>query len=337
MNIRSIYVLAAAIAIVSCGGNSTTTLKGKFAADEIPSEVHITVAGIDTVITVADGTFTLKVPVSKGELGMVESDAGRLQFISDGSELLVDYSGERPRVTSDNPKSLTRAFNAYVDKSVSLVNQVVGEDDASTRAYDSYMSLQKKTIAEHKNDFIGLYALQNVYFDYTPEELKKVISTLGPEIRDAEFVKIIAEAADARINTAEGKMFTDFEVDGVKFSDYVGRGKYVLAVFWSSWCIPYRAEVPVLMDVYEKFHGDDFDIVGIAVWDEDVQASKDAVVDYETPWDQIFGAERIPTNIYGIQNIPHIILFAPDGTILKRDLRGDAIADEVSKVVPAKQ
>ena len=175
MNIRSIYVLAAAIAIVSCGGNSTTTLKGKFAADEIPSEVHITVAGIDTVVTVADGTFTLKVPVSKGELGMVESDAGRLQFISDGSELLVDYSGERPRVTSDNPKSLTRAFNAYVDKSVSLVNQVVGEDDASTRAYDSYMSLQKKTIAEHKNDFIGLYALQNVYFDYTPEELKKIL------------------------------------------------------------------------------------------------------------------------------------------------------------------
>ena len=44
-------------------------------------------------------------------------------------------------------------------------------------------------------------------------------------------------------------------------------------------------------------------------------------------------AQNIPTDIYGIQGIPHIILFGPDGTIVKRDLRGSAIEAEVAKYV----
>ena len=31
------------------------------------------------------------------------------------------------------------------------------------------------------------------------------------------------------------------------------------------------------------------------------------------------------TELYGIKGIPQIILFAPDGTIIKRDLRGAAM------------
>ena len=34
-----------------------------------------------------------------------------------------------------------------------------------------------------------------------------------------------------------------------------------------------------------------------------------------------------------LDGIPHIILFAPDGTILKRNLRGQAMMDEVDKVM----
>ena len=47
-------------------------------------------------------------------------------------------------------------------------------------------------------------------------------------------------------------------------------------------------------------------------------------------WNQIVNAQRIPTDIYGIDGIPQLILFGPDGTILKRNLRGEEISAEVA-------
>jgi hypothetical protein len=50
-------------------------------------------------------------------------------------------------------------------------------------------------------------------------------------------------------------------------------------------------------------------------------------------WKQITNAMSIPTEIYGIEGIPHIMLIGPDGTILKRGLHGDSIEAEVAKYV----
>ena len=136
----------------------------------------------------------------------------------------------------------------------------------------------------------------------------------------------------ARKATAEGVKFTDFEVKGSKFSDYVGKGKYILVDFWASWCGPCKAEVPYLKNVYEKYAGKDFDILGVAVWDKD-KATEKAIKDLSLPWNQIINAQSIPTDLYGIQGIPHIILISPDGTILKRNLRGADIEAEVAKYV----
>ena len=37
--------------------------------------------------------------------------------------------------------------------------------------------------------------------------------------------------------------------------------------------------------------------------------------------------------IYGVSGIPHIIVFAPDGTILARDLRGNDLAAKVDELL----
>ncbi|MBQ8022034.1 MAG: TlpA family protein disulfide reductase [Bacteroidales bacterium] len=132
-------------------------------------------------------------------------------------------------------------------------------------------------------------------------------------------------------------MFTDFtieEEDGtkVKLSDYVGKGKYMLVDFWASWCGPCKREMPYIKAAYDQFHGPKFDILSVAVWDE-IEDTKKAAPEFGIVWNQIVNGQHIPTDLYGIQGIPHLILFGPDGTILKRGLRGEAIAEELAKYI----
>ena len=144
---------------------------------------------------------------------------------------------------------------------------------------------------------------------------------------------------EAAASTQEGAMFTDFEIaqpDGTvaKLSDYVGKGKYILADFWASWCGPCKREIPNIKAAYEKYKGDKFDVLSIAVWDKPEDTAK-AAAEHGVVWNQIVDAQKIPTDIYGIEGIPHLILFGPDGKILKRGdaLRGPGLEETLSKLL----
>jgi thiol-disulfide isomerase/thioredoxin len=106
----------------------------------------------------------------------------------------------------------------------------------------------------------------------------------------------------------------------------------VLVDFWASRCGSCIAENPVIAEVYQKYKGDRFEVLGVAVWDQR-DATLKAIREHGVVWPQILDAQSIPTKIYGIEGIPHIILFGPDGTILARDLRGDVLKAKVAEVL----
>jgi len=131
--------------------------------------------------------------------------------------------------------------------------------------------------------------------------------------------------------------FLDFTVPNggedrsdVKFSDYIGKGKYVLVDFWASWCGPCQREIPIIKDVYEQYAGEDFDVLSVAVWDKRKDTEK-AAAEHGIVWSQIYDAQSIPTELYGIKGIPEIMLFGPDGKLLEKGLRGSKIEQTVFK------
>ena len=353
MKFRSVSILAAALALAACSGLSDKTVLSGY-VDSDSDQVRVICADVDTVLFPENGKFSIELPVSLTTVSSAQVYSGAVGFISDGSKITVDFRSEQPFAES-SAKSACASFvkfqkytyglqNDYAQR-MSEVDQdgTLSEEERTAKmgeVYDAVISdlieTSKATLKANKNNATALVALSNIYNNASPSELLEMIQTLDPALQEDEFVSSIMSSVSASAATAEGSMFTDFEASyngqTSRLSDYVGKGKYILVDFWASWCGPCKAEMPNLKAVYEKFHGDQFDMLSVAVWDEPEDTIESAA-ELGIPWNQIINAQKVPTELYGIDGIPHIILFGPDGTILKRNLRGEEIGKTIANYV----
>ena len=204
---------------------------------------------------------------------------------------------------------------------------------------DEYKAFNLTNAQENLDNEIALKALLNLRGLISDEESASILNNLSEEMLQNEKIQSLKKGLDARLATAEGKMFVDFTVNSVightrsipaqpiysevKLSDYVGKGKYILLDFWSPWCGPCRREMPNIKTVYEQYKDKGLDVVSIAVWErEPVEVTIQTAYELGMEWNQINNGQREPAELYGVEGIPHLILFGPDGTILKRGFHG---------------
>ena len=205
---------------------------------------------------------------------------------------------------------------------------------------DKAQQLIKDYIFQHREDLTAVLML-TALDNFTTDDIANIFSLIGQcsEIVQQHPITIqLTERLNTMLNRPkEGDMFKDFAVEYDKtthrLSDYVGRGKYVLVDFWASWCGPCRAEIPNLITAYNKYKDKGFTVLGVAVNDKP-EATLKAIKDDGIPYPQILNSQQIAASAYGFDAIPQIILFAPDGTILARGLRGEEIEKKLSEIFP---
>lgn len=203
-------------------------------------------------------------------------------------------------------------------------------------AYEAYKLEQARRVFKQNNDnIIGAYALcqlvkgEDQGMDFN--KLDSIMSHSSKAISDFEPLRQARRYLFNIANTSEGKKYVD--VNGIDFvtgqptklSAMLNKDQVTLIDFWASWCGPCRREISEnLVRLYEKYKDQGLNIIGIDVWDK-IPDHKKAVEDLGITYPQLIDTTRTATDNYGVNGIPAILLLDKEGTILKRNLRGDDI------------
>ena len=195
-------------------------------------------------------------------------------------------------------------------------------------------SIVSNIIAKHPNHIVSSFLVGFCKGGFTPSQSLSLIEKMAPELQESSKIRMLKDNLTIAQETEEGKMFKELKGisrDGqpIKLSDFVGRGKYVLTDFWASWCGPCKAEMPEVIAIFEKYKEKGLEVIGITVNDKP-ELSDSVVHKMNIPFPQIY--KSAPMSTYGVTAIPHTILFAPDGTILVRGLRGEEIEKKLTEV-----
>ena len=358
MNKSIVITLLAALIIAACTSTPKSYIIEGIVPDSLYNNQMAYMFDIETLkktdsTFVVDGKFTFSGSVDTPAICRLNLKKLYAEFILENGYIYIDMADpERPESVKGTPmnddlskyRSELFVYHDIIRKKFLEIQNLEGDiHKQANELIEQYMPIFEqlgiKYFDENKNNILGAYILWNGPFVNKPKLLDSLLMQAGNIVRNFRPFRERIER-DARIKqTSEGMLFIDFIIENgaldgsrVSFSDYVGKGKYVLVDFWASWCGPCIAEIPVLVEVYNKYKGDKFDVLGVAVMDKR-EASLKSLETHNIPWPQIIDTNDIPMILYGISGIPHIILFGPDGKIVARNLRGDQLKAKVAEVM----
>ena len=108
--------------------------------------------------------------------------------------------------------------------------------------------------------------------------------------------------------------------------------------FWASWCGPCRGENPNVVALYNEFHAQGLNIIGVSL-DKDAAKWKEAIAKDGLTWPQIsnlkYWDEPI-AKMYNVESIPATFILDAKGNIVAKDLRGDALRAKVVALLGVK-
>jgi len=198
----------------------------------------------------------------------------------------------------------------------------------------------KQYLKDNASSPIAMFVLkQYAGYDINADDVEPMFLALPEQLRASPAGKDMTEKLETAKKTGVGKMAMDFTQNdtlGIPVSLSSFRGKYVLIDFWASWCGPCRQENPNVVKAFNAYNNKGFTVLGVSL---DQPTAKDkwmkAIHDDKLTWTQVSDLKYWKNDVavqYGIQAIPQNFLIDPQGKIVGKNLRGEALNKKLAEL-----
>jgi peroxiredoxin len=198
----------------------------------------------------------------------------------------------------------------------------------------------KQYLADNPSSPIAMFIFrQYAGYDINADEAEPVFLSLSEKMRSGPAGKEMAEKIEIAKKTGIGRMAMDFTQNDtlgnpVSLSSF--KGKHVLIDFWASWCGPCRQENPNVVKAFNNYKNKGFTVLGVSL---DQPNAKDkwmkAIHDDNLTWTHVSDLKYWKNDVavqYGIQAIPQNFLINPQGKIIGKNLRGEALNKKLEEI-----
>lgn len=221
-------------------------------------------------------------------------------------------------------------YRQYVD-SCSMINRTFAIDGQTQAFYDAgwerYFAYKFQFKKKYIHNGIGRFLFLDDAAYCDDPYFYKLFELLSDRDKRRCDVKDAYEFRKKRDEQKEfvGKPFLDFSLmdsvgKEVRISDYVGKSRLLYLDFWASWCGPCLAQEPHIKELYQKYKGDDFEVLGISLdvtkerWLSAVEKKKGL------SWPELYVGSRAREEelrkLYQIVGIPYGVLIDQSGKVV---------------------
>lgn len=197
-------------------------------------------------------------------------------------------------------------------------------EDFDRRLYSKLDTVIKQNPQSQFSGVILSEVIMDPVFGF--EEAYALFSLLDTTTQDPETIRSINESLDKLKNIRIGNDFEHFALPDqngkIRRTESLSHSVF-LVEFWSSWCGPCRQANPRLVAIYNKYHGQGFDIFGVSL-DENRDAWLKAIEKDKLPWANTLADEGFQNEIImklRVQALPANYLIDTDGKIIAINIR----------------